>query len=416
MRGQPRRPSEKAMPKVHVVGLGMDHRDLPGGVTKVIERADVLVGGRRLLEVFQGHPADRIPIESPVADAIEKVAQEMRSGKEVVVLADGDPGFYGIGRRLLESLGPENIEIYPNVTILQAAASRLKMTWEDIRPLSLHGRKDIRPLLRALASLDWVAVFTDPTFHPGRIADELIRRNVDTFCMHVFESLFQEGEKIGCFELAEAKGRDFSPLNFVFLERTQRPQVALRLGLDDDSYLHERGLVTKKEIRAVGLAMLEIDPGHTIWDLGAGCGSVAIEASVLARDGSIFAVEKNASRIQLIRENVRRMGAYGVEVIHGEMPECLGSLPEPDRIFMGGGIGRDTGVLEEALGRLKPGGKIVIHLVLMGSLERAGKAIRDSGWPSTLTQVQVSRSRSLAGDQRLEALNPVHVLTAVKPG
>lgn len=403
------------MPKVHVVGLGMDHRDLSGGATKMIERADVLVGGSRLLEVFGEHPGDRIPIESPVAGAIEQVAQEMRSGKQVVVLADGDPGFFGIGKRLLESLGPENILIYPNITTLQAASSRLKMTWEDIRTISLHGRKDIRPLLRALAFLDQVAVFTDHTFHPGRIADELIRRNVDTFRMHVFENLFQEGERIGCFELAEAKGRDFSPLNFVLLERTRRPQVGLHVGMDDDSFLRERGLVTKREIRAVALAMLEIDPDHTIWDLGAGCGSVAIEASVLARDGSVFAVEKDASRIQLIRENVRRMGAYGVDVIHGEMPECLGPLPEPDRVFMGGGIGRGTGALEEALGRLKPGGRIVIHVVLMGSLERAGKMIRDSGWPFTLTQVQVSRSRSLAGDQRLEALNPVHVLTAVKP-
>jgi precorrin-6Y C5,15-methyltransferase (decarboxylating) len=403
------------MQQVHIIGLGLDHSNLPQNIRNRIAMADILVGGKRLLEVFQDHPGTKVPIKSPLATVIKDVEKQLRSGKEVVVLADGDPGFFGIGKQLIKSLGAEQVLIYPNVTTLQGATSRLKVSWENIKTLSLHGRKDIRPLLRALVSEQMVGVYTDQTLHPGRIAEELILRSVDTFRMHVFENLFRDEEQMGCFELLDATKRAFSPLNFVLLERIKRPQIPLHLGLDDDFYLHEKGLVTKREIRAVGLALLEIRPCHTLWDLGAGCGSVAIEASVLAHEGTVLAVEKNASRIQLIRENIRRTGAYGVEPIHGEMPECLKSLPEPDRIFLGGGVGRDTGALEEALRRLKPGGRIVLHLVLIGSLERARNVLADMNWPFTIGQVQVSRSRCLAGDQRLEALNPVWVLSATKP-
>ena len=157
-----------------------------------------------------------------------------------------------------------------------------------------------------------------------------------------------------------------------------------------------------------------MNPKHTVWDLGAGCGSVAIEASLLAHQGAVLAVERNGARVQLIRDNIRRMGAYGVQAVAGEMPQCLASLPDPDRIFMGGGMGEDDRVLEVAARRLKPGGRLVLHLVLMGSLSRARDYLMGLKWPFTVTQVAVSRSRSIAGDQRLAALNPVFIVAADK--
>lgn len=401
--------------RVHVVGLGLDHRDLPRVIRSRIDRAEVLVGGTRLLEAFRDHPAVKIPIKSPLDKVIGSIKEEMLSGREVVVLADGDPGFFGIGKRLTESLGAEHVKLYPNVTVLQAAASRIKIPWQDITALSLHGRKDVWPLFRALATNDKVAVLTDKNYHPGRIAEALTARGVDTFRMHVFENLGQEKERVGVFGLSEAKKTRFSPLSLVLLERIKATDIPLHLGLEDDLYLHEKGMITKREIRVVGLSQLEIEPPHTLWDLGAGCGSVAIEGSLLADKGMVLAVEKNDSRIRLIRQNIQRTGAYGVEAVHGEMPECLKSLPDPDRIFVGGGIGHDISVLKDALNRLKPGGKTVLHLVLMGSLERARNFLMEMNWPYTITQVQISRSRSLAGDQRLEALNPVYIISATKP-
>ena len=403
------------MHKVHVIGLGVDHRDISPIISKRIESAEVLVGGDRLLDIFRDHPALKFPISSPLENVIEKINREMQADREIVVLADGDPLFYGIGKRLIDALGREMVVFHPNITTLQVAASRLRIPWHDIQTVSLHGRKDIRPLLTALAGNDRVAVFTDPEFNPAKVADELVLRGVDTFDMHVFEDLGTESEKVGRFELEDAAKRTFSPLNFVIFDRAKQPEISLCLGLDDDLYFHEKGMITKKEIRAAGLSALEIEPDNIVWDLGAGCGSVAIEASILAHKGAVLAVEKDSNRVQQIRDNIRRMGAYGVDVIHGDMPGCMESLPQPDRIFIGGGIGTDNRVLESAVRILKPGGRLVLHLVLMGSLSRARDYLESSGWHFSIIQVQVSRSKSIAGDQRLEALNPVYILGVKKP-
>jgi len=402
------------MPKVHIVGLGVDHGDLTPIISRRIQSAEVLVGGDRLLAMFQDHPGVKVPIKSPLGDVIERINQELKLHRDVVVLADGDPGFFGIGKRLIDDFGKDTVIIYPNVTTLQIAASRLKIPWHDIHTVSLHGRKDLQSLLTALVRNDRVAVFTDPNFHPAKIADELKHKGVDTFKIYVFEDLGTESEQIRCFELREVAKQSFSPLNFVILERTKPPEISLSLGLDDDLYLHQKGLITKKEIRAAGLSALKIEPRHTLWDLGAGCGSVAIEVSLLAYEGIVLAVEKDLERVQLIRKNIRRMGAYGVKVIHGEMPGCLESLPDPDRVFIGGGMGKDNRVLEEACKRLKPGGNLVLHLVLMSSLARAKDYLKALEWPFSITQVQVSRSKSTAGDQRLDALNPVFIFSSTK--
>ena len=403
------------MHKVHVIGLGVDHKDLTPVISKRIESAEVLVGGDRLPDIFRDHPALKFPISSPLENVIEKINREMQADREIVVLADGDPLFYGIGKRLIDALGREMVVFHPNITTLQVAASRLRIPWHDIQTVSLHGRKDIRPFLTALAGNDRVAVFTDPEFNPAKVADELVLRGVDTFDMHVFEDLGTESEKVGRFELEDAAKRTFSPLNFVIFDRAKQPEISLCLGLDDDLYFHEKGMITKKEIRAAGLSALEIEPDNIVWDLGAGCGSVAIEASILAHKGAVLAVEKDSNRVQQIRDNIRRMGAYGVDVIHGDMPGCMESLPQPDRIFIGGGIGTDNRVLESAVRILKPGGRLVLHLVLMGSLSRARDYLESSGWHFSIIQVQVSRSKSIAGDQRLEALNPVYILGVKKP-
>ena len=163
----------------------------------------------------------------------------MEANREIVVLADGDPGFFGIGRVLIRSLGEENVQIHPNVTTLQSAAARLKKPWEDAKAVSLHGRKDVWPLFRALVKNDLVGVFTDPIHHPGRIAEELLQRGVDRFRMHVFENLGAGDEQIRSISLEEARGGSFSPLTFIILERTHGPEIQLRLGLDDSLYFHD---------------------------------------------------------------------------------------------------------------------------------------------------------------------------------
>ncbi|MCD6561199.1 MAG: precorrin-6y C5,15-methyltransferase (decarboxylating) subunit CbiE [Deltaproteobacteria bacterium] len=403
------------MKQIHVVGLGLCPQDLPSEISEIISRADVIVGGQRLLDHFKGHPGVSVPIKSPVKEVIEKIGNEAREDKDVVVLADGDPGFFGIGRVIVDAFGRENVIIHSNVTTLQSAASRLRIPWHDIVTVSLHGRRDILPLLRALSQCNRVGLFTGPDFGPSMVANELIKRGVNTFNMHVFEELGTLSEKTGYYELKDALKKDFSQLNFVLFQRVHPPEIRLHLGMDDELYMHERGIITKKEVRSTGISMLGLLPFHTLWDLGAGSGSVAIEASLLLGRGAVFAVEKNPDRACFIRRNIQKTGAYIVEVIDGKMPECLGPLPDPDRIFIGGGIGKENRVLSAAANRLKPGGKLVLHLVLIGSLSRAKEYFSSLKWPFSISHVQVSRSKDTAGDQRFDALNPVYIMSAEKP-
>jgi len=403
------------MKTIEVLGMGVGDADLPQSYRKLIEDADVLAGGRRLLDRAAPSGAQQMVIESPLGPLLERIREAAQAGKRVVVLADGDPCFFGIGRLLVTTLGREQVRMHPNVTVLQAAVSRLGRPLQGIAVVSLHGRKDLTPLLCELAFSEAVAVYTDSAYTPRRIAREMLGRRVDTFDMHVFEDLGLESEHVGSYRPEEAAERDFSALNFILLERKRAPDLKINLGMDDECYLHERGQITKKEVRAAGLAALRIHSCHIMWDLGAGSGSVAIEASLLARKGRVFAVEKELQRVEMIRENIRRAGTCHVEAVPGEMPDCLSRLPDPDRIFLGGGIGKDNTVLTEAARRLRPGGRMVLHLVLLGSLHRVLDFFSVAGWFTAVSLVSAARAKDLGQDLRMEALNPVFIVSADKP-
>lgn len=400
---------------IQVVGLGMDAEALPDLHSGIIDGAQVLVGGKRQLAMFDGHPATRLQVTAPLETVMAEIARHDNAGRDVVVLADGDPLFYGIGTRLVEEFGPDGVMLYPNVTSVQAAASRAKVPWQDVKAVSLHGRDDYATLFNALCTHDWIAILTDDRNIPAAIAQRLMDRGADWFSMWVFENLGGEEERFDRYSLAKAAAQSFSRLNLVLLERTGRSEKPLTLGTPDDDFISDKGLITKWPLRAAGIAALRLRSDDVLWDLGAGCGSVGIEASVIMHSGSVYAVERNGSRVGMIRENRRRFGALGVDVVHGTLPGCLRDLPDPTRIFIGGGLGKDTGVLDVVCPRLTPGGRLVIHCVLLGTLERVRSYLNDIGWSVEISMIQSSASSPLAGDIRLEGLNPVFVVAAEKP-
>jgi precorrin-6Y C5,15-methyltransferase (decarboxylating) len=408
---------EKSQNPVHVVGLRPGALTPPPGVEDILCRAQVLVAGRRLLEAAPRccQPERTISISGPLASILDDVHRERAAGKRVVVLADGDPLFFGLGKRLIEHLGAERVAVHPNLCTLQMAAARVGLPWNDVRVVSLHGRADFTPLFAALARFERIAVFTDPERTPVSIAEALLDRGVVDAQLIVLENLGGPGETARRMRLEEAWDASFSDLNLVLVERTAPPEIPLQLGIPDHYYFHEKGLITKLAVRATGLAVLGVMPDSVVWDLGAGCGSVAIEASHLAHEGRVFAAEREPRRAAMIRENVRRIGAWLVETVPGEMPETLVELPDPDRVFIGGGLGRDTRVLAHACRRLKPGGRLVIHAVLLDTLMRAKEYLHTHNWNFGITQLQASTAERLGGDFILRAQNPVFIIWADKP-
>lgn len=412
-----------SMEPIYVIGLAPGSLDLSPTAKATLATADIVVGGKRLLTACPDHflPGDakKLSIAGPLKPIIDTIRKAAQAQKKVIVLADGDPLFFGIGKRLGEELGRENLLVEPNISSMQLAAARLGLPWQEMDFVSLHGRDDFSPLYAALVRADLIAILTDATNTPAEVARALLERGADCFSMTVFENLGTPDETIRPLALPDTWGMDFAPLNLVILERLYPPEIELTLGIPDHYYLHQKELITKLPVRAAGLAHLNVEPHSTVWDLGAGCGSVSIEASHLARRGRVFAVERNKTRAAMIRENIRRTGAWLVDTVLGSMPDCLADLPTPDRIFIGGGLGgpsnQDTSLLSVACEKLKPRGRIVAHCILLDTLHAAKDHFRSLGWYFGVTQLQASATDSLAGDLRFKAQNPVFILWAEKP-
>ncbi len=406
------------MRPVTIIGMGMSPQDLTARHHDLIAAADVLVGGRRHLAHFADLSAEKIEIGkglSALLPAIRSAARDRR----VVVLASGDPLYYGVGAYLVRALGPENVRVYPNVSSVAAAFARIRHPWQDVRVVSLHGRDGAAQLLAAAGEADWVAVFTDPTHTPAQVARLLLQNEVTGFEMCILENMGTAAERISWLGPQSAAASAFADPNLVVLKRSPQaaasPPRPLFLGMPDEQFDHQNGLITKAEVRVLALSRLQLRPRDTLWDLGAGSGSLAIEAAVFIRSGLIFAVEQNPERIQQIRRNAARFGVSNLSAVQAVLPEGLEPLPDPDRIFIGGG-GRNLGaIIRQAASRLKPGGRMVVNTVLLDTIQSAVAAMQQLGWEADLVQAQISRSQRMPWSLRMTAHNPVWIVSGAKP-
>jgi len=305
----------------------------------------------------------------------------------------------------VQRLGPEAVVIHPNVTTVQAAFARLKLPWHGVRVVSLHGR-GLPGLLPALAGQERLAVFTDPHNTPAALARLLLDRGQEGWGLWVLEDLGAPGERVGQYTLKQAASSRFSPLNLVVMERLAWP-TPLRLGLPEEAYVHQAGLITKAEVRAAALAKLELGPDMVLWDLGAGCGSLGLEASLLMPGGSMVAVERAPERVAMIEANRRRFSVANLEVVRADLPQGLRELPQPQRVFIGGGGEALGDIIRTVLERLAQEGVVVVAAVRLEALETARAALTQGGLEVDVTQVQISRGAALGGGSFLKALNPV---------
>jgi precorrin-6Y C5,15-methyltransferase (decarboxylating) len=334
--------------------------------------------------------------------------------KRVVVLASGDPNFYGVGPLVVQVLGAEQVVIHPNLTAVQTACARLQMPWQDATVVSLHGRA-WEPLAAALDKPGPLLIYTDPAHSPGEIARFLLAKGLAQARFCVLEDLGQETERITWMSLSEAQESEYSLLNLVVVVpepgevSSRRPQ--LHLGLPEAALVHQAGLITKAEVRAVVLAKLQLMAGQVLWDVGGGAGSVGLEASLLIPGGKIFAVERHPERAAQIAANRDKFGVHNLEVVCVPAPVGLAPLPDPQRVFVGGGGPEIGAIIQEVVRRLGPEGRVVVTAALLETLETARTALEQAGWEVEVVQLQVSRSHDLAGGTALQALNPVWVIT-----
>jgi precorrin-6Y C5,15-methyltransferase (decarboxylating) len=404
------------MKPVRIIGMGMGPQDLTAKHLKLIEQADILVGGRRLLENFKDLRAQKKPIGKNI-DGIIRFVKEKSKHRKIVVLASGDPLFFGIGARMANELGANHIRIYPNINSVAAAFARIKEPWNDARVISLHGRKNEEKLFSALEKEDKIAVFTDPRKNPAWLAARLIAKEFLNFKMCVLEALGSNSESFDWYPLPRAARMKFAEPNMVVLKRSpleSKPDKKLYLGAPDSWYDHRGGLITKAEIRAVTLSKLRLEPHHTLWDLGAGSGSISIEAALFIRKGKILAIEQNPLRIENIQNNKKQFNVRNLKVVPAKLPRGLSRLPRPDRIFIGGGGPELKAIITAGAKYLKPAGRMVINTVLIPNLQIAMTALSQLKFETEVIQVQINRSRQMPWAERLEAQNPVWIISGYR--
>jgi precorrin-6Y C5,15-methyltransferase (decarboxylating) len=331
-----------------------------------------------------------------------------------VVLASGDPLFFGIGSILIKALGADNVTVYPNISSIAAAFARIKEPWSRVRVVSLHGRQNDAAVIKALNGGHTVAALTDPGHSPAWIAKRLIMEEVVNTRMCVLEALGTKNEKFNWYGLDQASEMTFSEPNLVILKpgcMAHPRRKRLHLGIPDRYFLHESGLITKSEIRAISLAKLRLLPNQVLWDLGAGSGSVSIEASLLIGDGTVIAVEQKTGRVRQIEANMDQFGITNMQVVQAVLPEGLAGLPRPDRVFIGGGGQQLNSIIESAASCLTADGVVVINTVLLPNVVTARETLDALGFRTSVVQVQVSQSRKMPWAERMEARNPVWIIS-----
>ncbi|MBI5593820.1 MAG: precorrin-6y C5,15-methyltransferase (decarboxylating) subunit CbiE [Deltaproteobacteria bacterium] len=401
-------------PKVIVIGMGLSPDDLTARHLDIIRGADILIAGKRHLDCFKDHSGIQKEITRDIPKLTEFIRRQFKTHR-IVVLASGDPLLFGIGPVIIDALGPDHVEIHPNISSVAAAFSRIKEPWQDARVISMHGKKSGDSLLAAVSETDLVAVLTDPIRNPAWIAALLLSHRLNPVRICVLEQLGTPSEKISWHTLEQATQETFSEPNIVVLKRASGSHTlsGLHLGMPDDAYDHENGLITKPEIRAVSLAKLKLQAHHILWDLGAGSGSIGIEASLLLTRGKIVSIEKDPERIRNIESNRLRHGVKNMEIRLATLPDGLDDLLAPDRIFIGGGGRKLETIIRSAAGYLKPDGIIVLNTVLMDNLTIALTTLKELGFSTETIQIQVNRGKDMPWSQRFEAQNPVWIITGI---
>jgi precorrin-6Y C5,15-methyltransferase (decarboxylating) len=423
--------------------IGTDAGGLAGLAPRSLElvrRAGLVVASSRLLGELEPwwraeQEAGRIPAGSPCPQRLtsdrpeqlfEPVEDALAAGRPAVMLASGDPLWFGIGRLLLLRFGSERLRFQPAPSSLQLAFARLGRPWQDASWISLHGR-DPEPLAAALQKRPAaLAVLTDP----GRGGADEVRRILRAsgleaaYALWLCERLGHPRERVQRLAPGEPVPVDCDPLHLVLLiaeppPPPADPEALPLFGLDDGLFLQHDdrpGLMTKREVRIQLLADLELPAAGVLWDVGAGVGSVGLEALRLRPGLAGCLVEQRGGSAALIAANAERLGVRAAGIHEGRAPEALAQLPDPDRVLIGGG-GRERGaVLAAVLQRLRPGGVVVIPLATLEALAELRPLLEQAGCRVAVAQHQAWRGAPLADGTRLAPLNPVLVLKGVLPG
>lgn len=353
---------------------------------------------------------------TPVDTAINYMGTLLDTGN-VLVIASGDPLFFGIGKRLIETYGRKRVQVFPSLSFMQVLCSRYGISWDDMHWLSFHGRP-ITELKSALESQTKLCFFTDNTNTPHLIGQRIKQlvppKQLESIKVYLGCRLGKEDEQLfegSIDELVQHKA--FPSPNIMIMLQPHATRQPASFGLTEQEVRHSRGLITKDEIRAITLHKLKLTDGDVVWDVGGGSGSVSIEAARIMKNSNFYCIEKKSEEQENISFNIANNRLNNVILINGEAPEILATLPDPDRVFIGGSGGRLAEILAVVCNRIKDGGRIVVNCILASSKQIALETLYEHNFSSQYSEICYLRYDYT---QKAETtFNPVTIIYGDKP-
>lgn len=403
--------------KLFVIGVAGD--TLSPAARDILASCSHVFATPRLQKIIPDFPIECHNI-TPVAEVIAEIGKISKiktqpNPNHVAVLASGDPLFYGIGKTFLENFSADSLEFYPALSSIQRACALFKTYWDDATILSLHGR-DSHHIPGFVLQHSKCILFTDSKNSPDSVCRNILdyllliedKKKISEISVMVAENIGLADQRVFSGSLTEAVEEEFSPLNVLLFSTptTGKDNFPAAFGLTEDEVFHSRGLITKNEVRAATIHQLRLPQTGILWDVGAGSGSISIEAARSHPGLTIYAVEHKKEEIYNIKTNIRKFGCYNIIPIFGKAPEVLLQLPQPDRIFVGGSSGTLPALTEMADRLLPEDGRIVINGVIEKTITEAPILLIRNGFVTTSTTLCVTRTDS---KKQTVTFNPITI-------
>lgn len=407
------------MPQIYLIGIGMGNPDtLTVRAQRIIGQSDCLIGAKRMLESVENDRAVRI--SSIKNEEIVSAILQQPQDSIISVLLSGDVGFYSAAKKLCgcirQSLAGAKLELICGISSLQYFCAKIETSWDDLKVISVHGRENNVPA--AVQKFGKVFVLTGSNQTAGDVCKALCRYGLSDALVWVGEELSYPQEKISHGTAEELSGQTFSSLAVMVIEGKKVPQTDYpAIGLADEMFLRSTEgktvPMTKQEIRAVALSRLQITEDACVYDVGAGTGSVSIEAALLARGGRVYAIEKNPQAVEQLHKNRELFGTQNMQIVSGNAPQALLPLPAPDFVFVGGSSGNLSDILQLCFSK-NPKVRVVVTAVTLETVGEMLCCAKELGqtFPNLcfeVTQVSCARSRQAGNYHLMNGMNPVWI-------
>ncbi len=409
-------------PSISIIGIGDDGLGaVPESIRQRILTAEILVGKQRTLDLVPEAPGKRFVIGGD----LDKIVSQINAAGNVrsAILVTGDPLFYGLARFLCDKLGQDRCEIVPHVSSMQLAFARVKESWDEAY-LTNVANHSLDSVVERIRVAEKVGLFTSEQCGPSQVAQTLLDHRLDYFTIYVCENLGARNERVTRGTVAEIANQDFESLNVMVMIRDtevpDRPNELQRRGLfgnPDDAFVQstpKHGLLTPAEIRPQALALMALHTRSIVWDVGAGCGTVSIEAAQLTPGGRVYAIEQDSEDEALIRENAQRFGISNVTPVLGRAPEAWSDLPDPDAVFLEGSGREVVRIAELAFERLREGGRLVANVISVGALDELRQALANQTPDVQVWMINIARGTDQLERLKFDALTPSFLISAAK--